>query len=118
MDLATTLSAAQIVQSTSFDQAFLTIESACISQFWLPQEVQADYAFSGAGFEKYLVRHDVNFRHVPPQQHSLNPLESKHGTIRSIFLKLHAGEPDVDVELYAFRSLSMFPYLTICMAMM
>lgn len=44
---------------------------------------------------------------MPPQRHSRNPLESKHGVIRNIFVKLRTAEPDESEELQAYRAVSI-----------
>lgn len=107
MDMTTMYSAAQIVQSTFLDQAILGFESAWIFQFWMAEGVQADSAFCELAFQKYLDKHNVSLGPVPRQRHSPNPLECKHGIIRSIFLKLRIGEPNVNNEVHALRSVTI-----------
>lgn len=46
MDLKTRDSAAFIVQSTSMDDSVIAFESCWVSQFWIPDFVQGDSAFS------------------------------------------------------------------------
>lgn len=55
----------------------------------------------------YLNEHGITFRTVPPFRHSKNPLKSKHGVIRSIFLKLCTAEPQNTHELQALRAISI-----------
>lgn len=46
----------------------------------------------------------ISFRRLPTTRQSRNPLESKHGVIRSTFLKLRNAEPNAESELHACRT--------------
>lgn len=78
-----------------------------MSQFWLPVSVQGDKAFAHGSFRKFLDESGVSFRLVPPRRHSKNPLESKHGIIRSIYLKLRVADPEGSSELHALRAVAV-----------
>lgn len=107
MDMATRYSSASIVSSTSLENVIMGFESSWLSQFWLPDAIQADSAFAGSIFKNYLASRGIRLRLVPPRRHSRNPLESKHGIIRSIFLKLCAAEPNTSFDPHAIRSVSI-----------
>lgn len=101
MDMVIRYSAAHIVPSTSNKHSIIGIESFWLSQFWMSAAVQADSAFAGETFKSYLSSRDIKFRIVPPRCGSRNPLESKHGIIRSIFLKFCAAYPNTNLKLRA-----------------
>lgn len=107
MDTATRCSAAFVVSSTALDDAVFGFENCWVNQFWLPESIHGDKAFAVGKFKQYMDERSISFRLVPPNLHSKNPLESKHGVIRSIFLKLRNAEPDVSPELHACRAVAI-----------
>ena len=107
MDVATRFSTGSIVDSTSMKSAIFQIELTWISQFWPPTAIQADGAFVNDEFKAFLNQYGIEFRPVPPRRHCKNPIDPRHGVIRSIFLKLKHAEPDVSDELHAIRSVRM-----------
>ena len=50
-------------------------------------------------------RYDIEMRPVPPRRHCKNPIEPRHGTIRSIFLRLKNSDVNVSDELHAIRAI-------------
>ena len=103
LDMATRVPAAVIVSSAATDEFIHGSEACWLSQFWCHAVIHGDKAFAQRNFREHL--HDGNFafRLVPPLLHSKNPLESKHGVIRRIFLKLQTAEPGTDIALLALR---------------
>lgn len=107
MDMATRYYSASVLLSTLLENVIGDFESSWLSQFWLPNDIQADSAFAGKIFKNYLESRGIKLRLVHPRRHSRNPLESKHGIIRSVFLKLCAAEPNTRLDLHAIRSVSI-----------
>lgn len=48
---------------------------------------------------------DTEFRHVPPQRHSKNVLESRHSSIRNIFRRLRKHDGILPLEIATQRAL-------------
>lgn len=107
MDLTTRYSAACVVPDTSMDSAVLALETCWISQFWMPTSIRADKAFVAGSFKAFCEGRDIKLSPVPPNRHNTNAIESKHGIIRSIFLKLTNAHPDLPKDLLAQRAVSI-----------
>jgi len=107
MDIVTRFSAAFVVTSSSMDDAVFAYESCWLSQFWQPSAILGDKAFAHGSFKSYLESCEIRFKCVPPRRHSKNPLERKHGIIRSIFLKLQTASTDTQPELLALRAVEI-----------
>lgn len=99
MDSQTRYSAGDVVASTSISDAVAVFEAQWVSQFWPPTAVQMDQAFNNIEFTEYLTQHDITPRYVPPRRHSKNVLESKHRTLRDIYLRLKDADPDASERL-------------------
>ena len=89
MDTVTRFSAAQVVSSTSLEEAVLAFETCWVAQFGYPDAIQGDDAFMKGAFMDFMNAFDITARPVPPGRHHKNPIESKHKVIRSIFLRLN-----------------------------
>lgn len=107
IDMATRFPAVKVVSSASLSEAFIGFESSWISQFWMPDTVQGDKAFSYGEFKAFLDEQDVSFNLVPLQGHSHSPIGSKHRKIRSIFLDLKTAEPNVLFEIHAYLAITI-----------
>lgn len=107
MDLVTRYSAAFVVGDATMEKAIHAFESCWINQFWIPDEIKADKAFINKEFEQYCKDRDIKISPIPPQRHSKNAVESKHGIIRSIFLKLQEADPHTDLEMIAVRAVTV-----------
>lgn len=94
MDTTSRYSACYIPNSTSLIDSMLAFEASWLSQFWPPTEVKGDNAFNKTNFIEFLKCLGIEFRPVPPRKHSKNVLESKHGIIRSVYLRLKATTDD------------------------
>lgn len=105
MDASTRFSAGAVVESTSMESAIRTIELVWFSQFWPPSSFQADGAFNNDIFKSFLDIYDVDLRPVPPRRHCKNAIEPRHGTIRSIFLRLKSADSKTSDSLHAIRSI-------------
>lgn len=88
MDLLTRYSAAFVVSDATMEKAINAFESCWTSQFWIPEEINADKAFLNKEFKQYGKESEIKISPIPHQIHSKNAIESKHGIIQSIFLKL------------------------------
>lgn len=88
MDSRSRYSAALTVPSASLSDSIIASEYIWVSQFWPPSFVQEDLAFRQDEFDTYLSQYGTIFRHFPTLVHQNNMLESKHGMIRNIFLRL------------------------------
>lgn len=105
MDVATHFSAGSIVESTSMESAIHSIELIWFSQFWTPSFFQADGTFQNDQFKPFLKRYEIELRPVPPRRHCINPIDPRHGTIRSIFLRLKSAEPQKPDRLHTIRAI-------------
>ena len=109
--LLSLFSAAFIAMTASRDDAVLGFEAFRMYQFWLPISVQGEKEFSQGAFRKFVDEHSIYFRLMLSKSHSKNPLESKHGSISSIFLKLQANSPDTTPEI---MHIVLYRYPMIC----
>lgn len=66
MDCQTRYSAGALVPSTSMSDTIPVFESLWISEFWSPHAVQGNQAFNNQEFKDYLLRYDIQFRPVTP----------------------------------------------------
>lgn len=107
LDMGTRYSTAYVVSSKSMEQEIIGFEASCLFQFSIPEAVQTDSAFKATSFKKYLDARNASLRLVPKHCHCQTPLERKHGVIPSIYLKLCAGEPDVNIQLFALCPVSI-----------
>lgn len=88
MYAATRYSAGILFPDLTLTSAVHSIKTVCRSLFWVPRTLQSDGSFIHDKFVAFLTAHVISFRHVPPRRHSKNVLESKHGVILFIFLRL------------------------------
>lgn len=88
MDHVTRYSAGLVVNDTKMDNAIMALEATWNSQFWFPQTIKGDTAFSIGSFMEYISNIGIKFELVPRGRHEKNPIESKHGIIRTTFLRL------------------------------
>lgn len=88
MDVETLFSATSVVQSTAFEKAVVSFESVWLDLFWSQTSIHGDIPVRKEGFRKYVEMYGMTIRPVPPRQHKINPTEPRHGTTRSIFLRL------------------------------
>lgn len=91
MDRNSRYSAALTVPSALLSDAIVAFESSWFSKFCPPSFVQGDLAFRHDDFDTYLSQYGTIFRTVPNLRHHKNVLESKHGVIRAIFLRLKSA---------------------------
>ena len=103
MDFVTRYSSCSIVPSASLSDAILDFESCWLSPFCPPPAVLGDPAFNHDEFKHYLSSIGIEFKPIPPRRHNKNVLESKHGFIRSIFLRL-TSEGSLSPKLAAMQS--------------
>lgn len=104
MDSYSRFSAALPVSSMSLSDAIAAFEAIWISHFWPPCAVQGDLAFRHNEFQEFLAQYGTSFRPVPPRRHHKNLLESKHGFIRAIFLRLKSASASTSPALLATMS--------------
>lgn len=69
--------------------------------------VQGDKAIYRCDFEAFLDDREMKFNPVPPRWHSRNPIESRHGIIRSIYLKPQTKSLEGSTELHAIRAVNI-----------
>lgn len=86
MDLTPRYSAAFCVSNATMNEAVLALESCWMNQFWIPDSILADEAFMPGSFGQFCNERRIKLSMVPPKRHSENQIESKYGTIRTIFL--------------------------------
>lgn len=99
MDAQTRYSSGLLVPTTNMRDAIYGFETKWKAEFWPPDCVQGDKAFSNTDFKNYLKLNDVSFRLVSPRRHSKNVLESKHRVLRDIYLRLKSEVEDEDPRL-------------------
>ena len=73
------------------------------SKFWPPTTVLGDVALGYDEFKQFLTTLDIEFQKIPPSRQNKNKLESKHGVIRSVFLRL-LNEKEDNAELAAMQA--------------
>ena len=76
MDSATRYSVGCVVPDASMESSIQAFESNWISQFWYPETVIVNPAFSNTLFKKYLGKCGISIRNLPPRRHNKNVLES------------------------------------------
>lgn len=107
MDVGTRFSVCTVVASTSMENVIYNLENIWFSQFWTPNAIHVDGAFQNEIMENFISQYDVNMRPVLPHRHVKIPIEPRHRTIRSMFLRLKHSEPYVTDSLYAVRAIGI-----------
>lgn len=107
MDLVTRFSSAFVVSDATMKQTINAFEACWASQFWIPEQIKADTAFINSEFEKYCKERHVKLSPIPPKRHSRIAIESKHGIIRSVFLKLKDADPSESHNTLAIRAVTI-----------
>lgn len=98
MNISSILSAVVVVESTEMNSCIYSCELISFARCCPPSSIHADGAFKNAMFGTFLQKYDIELRPLPPRLHQKNTIESKYGTIRSIFLRLKGSD---DKVLYA-----------------
>lgn len=110
MDSFSRVSSVYLVPDEKIISLIVALEATWSNHFLPPVAIQGDQAFAKEEFLNYLKLNGISFIPVLPRRHHKSTLESKHGTIRSIFLRLrHASPNDSTVVLD--------PSQTTCMAL-
>ena len=91
MDATTRYSADAVVSDTEMEAAIGVIDSFWISPFWVPNYLQLDRAFSRIELNDFLSLHGINPGPIPARPHNENMIESKHKTIRDVFLRISSN---------------------------
>ncbi len=108
MDTVSRFSACYICESASMKEAIFAFHACWLNQFWTPESLHGDQAFLAKEFQEYISKLGITFRPVPSRRHSKNPLEPKHGVIRSIFIRLKANaDEDADLKLLAMQAVTI-----------
>lgn len=100
-------SATVVVSKSSISSAITAFGSARISQLLTPGAIPGDQVFKDFKFGLYVQRLGVGFRPVPSKKKHMSTSEPKHGTIRSIFLRVASAFPDLDKRLLVFQALQV-----------
>lgn len=66
-----------------------------------------DDAFNHKAFTDFVTAIGSTFEPIPPRRHQKNVLESKHGVVRSIYLRLEESEPNMDTWILAVQSIDI-----------
>lgn len=96
MDSKTRLSAGVVVDDTSLTNALYALQIGWLTPFWTPDAIRGDQAFNHELFTKFAASIGSNFEPIPPRRHNKNVLESKHGILRSIFIRLCNADDQLD----------------------
>lgn len=59
-------------------------------------------------FHEHMINLDKKFTRVPPGRHSTNTIESKHGVIRIIFMRVTNDDENENKELCAIKAVGIF----------
>lgn len=92
MNAGSRYSVAAIWPDTTMQTSLCALDTAWFGTFWPPGAIQGDQAFNNYTFRNYLRQDNVDLRPSPSHRHSMKFLESKHGDIRKIHLRLRAFE--------------------------
>ena len=107
MDSVSRYSTCYITPSANMTDEILAFQASWLSQFWNPDYIQADKAFFNDEFQSFLRDRRIGLRPVPSRRHHKNPLEAKHGEIRSIYLRLKHANPGTDPRSLAHQSVTV-----------
>lgn len=108
MDAWSRFSTCYALDDASLRSAVIGFEASWLSKFWAPLSVRGDDAFNKDEFKNYMSTLDIEFRPIPPRRHSKNVLESKHGIIGSVYLRLKsANDSDESDTLLAHQAVRM-----------
>ena len=111
MDTVTRFSACLPCTTTNMTESVFALQTVWLNQFWPPQHIHGDQAFYAQEFQNFLKLYDIGFRSVPSRRHSKNPLEPKHGVIRSIYIRLKSSAKKnkliLSDELLAMQAVSI-----------
>lgn len=99
MAVAMRFSAAQVVSTTSSEEAMYAFELICISKFWPPEHITADGFFQTDALTSHLPCYEINLKPLPPRRHEKNMIEPRLVMIRLIFLRVLHSNPDFNASL-------------------
>lgn len=105
MDSKTRYSAGLVCADTSLKKSNFSFTTTWLSPFWSSINVRGDQAFNHTEFKNFITSIGATFGPIPPRRHQKNVIESKHGIIRSIFIRLKADQPDADAATLAQKSI-------------
>lgn len=100
MDSKARLSAGIICDDTSLSHAIYALQSGWLTPLWTPKSIRGDDAFNHTQFIEFVKAIGSNFEPIPPRCHSKNVLESRHGILRPIFLRLRQGDGAVNERVH------------------
>lgn len=92
-----------VFDSLSMSDDVLAFESGWLGQFCPSTAVLGDQTFNNEVLTTYLSSLNIEFKPVPLRRHEKNTPESKHGPIRSGFLRLTRNGTS-NLELVALRA--------------
>lgn len=104
MDSRTRYSAGLVCPDTTLKNSVFASTTTWLSPFWSPSSVRGDQAFNHTEFTNFISSIGATFGPIPPRRHQKNVIESKHGIIRSIFIRLKADKPDMDASTLVQQS--------------
>lgn len=99
MDAATFYSADIACPDVSLSLAVLTPDTVWLSPFWASRAVKCDKVFIHDECFSFLTAHKISVRLVSLRHHRNDVLESKHGVILSMFLRLLHHKSTLSVAL-------------------
>lgn len=107
MNHSTRLSVAYLIQDASMDQAVVSFKTCWTSPSWLPCSIPADKAFAAGSYCQFCKNRDIKLAPGSVSWHSCYAIESKHGIIRSLILKLSSAYPDASLELLEVQAVAI-----------
>lgn len=78
-----------------------------ITQFWTPHVVREHNTLNRKSSMDFVKTVGSNFEPLPARPYQKNILKSKHGVIRSIYLRLKEAEPDAKTEILAIQAIDI-----------
>lgn len=104
MDTKTHLSAGIIYKDTSLNYAGYALQVGWLTPFWTSDAIYGDSAFNHDPFISFAASIGSRFEAIPPRRHSKNALESKHTTLRSIYIRLNNADEKTDERTHIAMS--------------
>lgn len=88
VDLCPKYSAVQIVSTTSLSESVVLYEDLWVAHFLSPKEISGDLDLRFDVFVSFHSQYNIAFPYVPFRRHYKNLIETKHGIIGAIYLRL------------------------------
>lgn len=105
MDTKSRFSPGLICDNMVLEYSAYTIVSCWLIPLCTPDSVRGDDAFKQKPFQDFVAAIGSKFERVPPRRHQKNILESRHGVIRSIYIRPRGDAPTTDAHIHVAQRL-------------